>query len=157
VCRLGGKSVADIMTPLEGASLSLSLSLVLALSLACIDLAWLADIYSLPSDTKLDHTAVDQILVSGHSRIPVHIPENKTDFVGMLSASSLSDLLASDESELTPMMAQSSRRYALGPSSSALAARARSDVSRPRSSSPTTPRTRSTSSHSFASPRLASS
>ncbi|GAA5844786.1 hypothetical protein JCM9279_002920 [Rhodotorula babjevae] len=72
VLELGGKSVADIMTPLE-------------------------DIYSLPSDTKLDHTAVDQILVSGHSRIPVHIPENKTDFVGMLIVKKLISYDPEDE------------------------------------------------------------
>lgn len=60
VLELGDKSVAQIMTPLE-------------------------DIYSLPVDTKLSQTVVDQILASGHSRIPIHAPGNPTDFVGMLS------------------------------------------------------------------------
>lgn len=62
VLELGDKSVAQIMTPLE-------------------------DIYSLPVDTKLSQTVVDQILASGHSRIPIHAPGNPTDFVGMLSES----------------------------------------------------------------------
>ncbi|GAA5935169.1 uncharacterized protein JCM15063_000959 [Sporobolomyces koalae] len=60
VLDLNDKSVEDIMTPLE-------------------------DIYSLAADVKLNHAVVDQILVSGHSRIPVHNPGDPTDFVGMLS------------------------------------------------------------------------
>ncbi|GAA6005465.1 hypothetical protein JCM11491_003651 [Sporobolomyces phaffii] len=59
VLDLNDKSVEDIMTPLE-------------------------DIYSLASDVKLNHAVVDQILVSGHSRIPVHNPGDTTDFIGML-------------------------------------------------------------------------
>ncbi|GAA5825804.1 hypothetical protein JCM3770_002110 [Rhodotorula araucariae] len=72
VLELGDKSVADIMTPLE-------------------------DIYSLPSDAKLDHTAVDQILVSGHSRIPVHVPGSPTDFIGMLIVKKLISYDPEDE------------------------------------------------------------
>ncbi|GJN91092.1 hypothetical protein Rhopal_004109-T1 [Rhodotorula paludigena] len=72
VLELGDKSVAQIMTPLE-------------------------DIYSLPADTKLSHTVVDQILASGHSRIPVHIPGNSTDFVGMLIVKKLISYDPEDE------------------------------------------------------------
>ncbi|BGP16859.1 hypothetical protein JCM10213_007306 [Rhodosporidiobolus nylandii] len=75
VLELGDKSVKDIMTPLE-------------------------DIYSLPSDTKLSHAVVDQILASGHSRIPVHEPGNATDFMGMLIVKKLISYDPEDEKQL---------------------------------------------------------
>ncbi|GAA5915406.1 hypothetical protein JCM6882_001415 [Rhodosporidiobolus microsporus] len=75
VLELGDKSVKDIMTPLE-------------------------DIYSLPSDTKLSHAIVDQILASGHSRIPVHVPGNTTDFLGMLIVKKLISYDPEDEKQL---------------------------------------------------------
>ncbi|GAA6059512.1 hypothetical protein JCM10212_002255 [Sporobolomyces blumeae] len=78
VLDLNDKSVEDIMTPLE-------------------------DIYSLSSDTKLNHTVVDQILVSGHSRIPVHAPGNPTDFIGMLIVKKLISYDPEDEKTLGDM------------------------------------------------------
>ncbi|GAA5865179.1 hypothetical protein JCM1840_003934 [Sporobolomyces johnsonii] len=78
VLELNDKSVASIMTPLE-------------------------DIYSLPSDTKLNHAVVDQILVSGHSRIPVHSPGDSTDFVGMLIVKKLISYDPEDEKVLGDM------------------------------------------------------
>ncbi|GAA5971081.1 hypothetical protein JCM11641_004136 [Rhodosporidiobolus odoratus] len=75
VLELGDKSVKDIMTPLE-------------------------DIYSLPSDTRLSHAVVDQILASGHSRIPVYAPGNTTDFVGMLIVKKLISYDPEDEKQL---------------------------------------------------------
>ena len=32
----------------------------------------------------LDHEAIDQILLSGFSRIPIHEPGQKDNFIGML-------------------------------------------------------------------------
>ncbi|GAA5851502.1 hypothetical protein JCM8547_001113 [Rhodosporidiobolus lusitaniae] len=75
VLELSDKSVETIMTPLE-------------------------DIYSLPSDTKLSHAVVDQILASGHSRIPVHEPGNTTDFIGMLIVKKLISYDPEDEKQL---------------------------------------------------------
>ncbi|KAG0654293.1 hypothetical protein C6P46_001813 [Rhodotorula mucilaginosa] len=75
VLELGDKSVAQIMTPLE-------------------------DIYSLPVDTKLSQTVVDQILASGHSRIPIHAPGNPTDFVGMLIVKKLISYDPEDEQQI---------------------------------------------------------
>lgn len=42
------------------------------------------DCLVLPSNKVLDHDAVDSILISGFSRIPVHEPEQPDNFVGML-------------------------------------------------------------------------
>ncbi|WVF72789.1 hypothetical protein IAT40_007607 [Kwoniella sp. CBS 6097] len=42
------------------------------------------DCLTLPADKVLDHEAIDQILLSGFSRIPVHEPGQKDNFVGML-------------------------------------------------------------------------
>ncbi|GAA5903567.1 uncharacterized protein JCM6883_005044 [Sporobolomyces salmoneus] len=78
VLDLNDKSVEDIMTPLE-------------------------DIYSLASDVKLNHAVVDQILVSGHSRIPVHAPGDPTDFIGMLIVKKLISYDPEDEKTLGDM------------------------------------------------------
>lgn len=59
VLELAEKSVSSIMTGLE-------------------------DTYTLPADAVLDQDTVDQILALGHSRIPIHVPEDTTDFMGML-------------------------------------------------------------------------
>lgn len=59
VLELAEKSVSSIMTGLE-------------------------DTYTLPADAVLDQDTVDQILALGHSRIPIHTPEDPTDFMGML-------------------------------------------------------------------------
>ncbi|KAK8854807.1 hypothetical protein IAR55_003546 [Kwoniella newhampshirensis] len=42
------------------------------------------DCLILPSNKVLDHEAIDQILLSGFSRIPVHEPGQKDNFIGML-------------------------------------------------------------------------
>lgn len=42
------------------------------------------DVLCLPSDHVLDHPALDHILLSGFSRIPVYEPGQKENFVGML-------------------------------------------------------------------------
>lgn len=44
----------------------------------------IADCLTLPADKVLDHHAIDQILLSGFSRIPIHEPGQKDNFVGML-------------------------------------------------------------------------
>ncbi|BGP56244.1 cell agglutination protein Mam3 [Rhodotorula sphaerocarpa] len=75
VLELGDKNVADIMTPLE-------------------------DIYSLPVDTKLSQRVVDQILASGHSRIPIHAQGDTTDFVGMLIVKKLISYDPEDERQI---------------------------------------------------------
>lgn len=42
------------------------------------------DCLILPTDKILDHEAIDQILMSGFSRIPIHEPGQKDNFTGML-------------------------------------------------------------------------
>ncbi|WWD02555.1 hypothetical protein V865_000595 [Kwoniella europaea PYCC6329] len=42
------------------------------------------DCLTLASDKILDHEAIDQILLSGFSRIPIHEPGQKDNFIGML-------------------------------------------------------------------------
>lgn len=42
------------------------------------------DVLCLPSDHVLDHAALDHILLSGFSRIPVYEPGQKENFIGML-------------------------------------------------------------------------
>ncbi|KAI9637481.1 uncharacterized protein MKK02DRAFT_23698 [Dioszegia hungarica] len=59
VLSLNEKHVQEIMTPM-------------------------ADCLILPSDKVLDHEAIDQILLSGFSRIPIHEPGQKDNFTGML-------------------------------------------------------------------------
>ncbi|KAL7422796.1 hypothetical protein Q5752_002092 [Cryptotrichosporon argae] len=59
VLSLNDKRVNEIMTPI-------------------------ADCLILPADQVLDHDAIDQILLSGFSRIPVHEKGQKDNFIGML-------------------------------------------------------------------------
>lgn len=59
VLSLNEKRVEEIMTPI-------------------------ADCHCLPSSMILDHEAIDQILLSGFSRIPIHEPGQKDNFIGML-------------------------------------------------------------------------
>jgi metal transporter CNNM len=42
------------------------------------------DVFTLSADAVLDEKLMGRILNAGYSRIPVHSPENRTDFVGML-------------------------------------------------------------------------
>ncbi|KAH7327190.1 hypothetical protein BKA65DRAFT_63774 [Rhexocercosporidium sp. MPI-PUGE-AT-0058] len=59
VLDLKAKSVRSIMTPIE-------------------------DVFIMSSDTVLDEKMVDKILQAGYSRIPIHTPDNKKNFIGML-------------------------------------------------------------------------
>ncbi|OAD69006.1 hypothetical protein PHYBLDRAFT_22162 [Phycomyces blakesleeanus NRRL 1555(-)] len=59
VLDLRSKPVSQIMTPLENA-------------------------FTLSTEDILDEKVVDEILSAGYSRIPIHTPENKINFVGML-------------------------------------------------------------------------
>ncbi|ORY89765.1 hypothetical protein BCR35DRAFT_329115 [Leucosporidium creatinivorum] len=75
VLELAEKSVSSIMTGLE-------------------------DTYTLPADAVLDQDTVDQILALGHSRIPIHTPEDATDFMGMLI---VKKLISYDPSQAQPL------------------------------------------------------
>jgi metal transporter CNNM len=44
----------------------------------------IADCLTLPVDKILNHEAIDQILLSGFSRIPIHEAGQKDNFIGML-------------------------------------------------------------------------
>ncbi|KGO74759.1 protein of unknown function DUF21 [Penicillium italicum] len=59
VLDLKEKSVGSIMTPMD-------------------------DVFTMSADTVLDERTMDHILSQGYSRIPIHAPENPTNFVGML-------------------------------------------------------------------------
>lgn len=59
VLDLKAKAVGNIMTPMK-------------------------DVFTMSSDTVLDEKMMDNILSAGYSRIPIHTPENKNNFVGML-------------------------------------------------------------------------
>ena len=59
VLELSDKPISDLMTPVE-------------------------KLYSLSADTILDRKQVDEILIRGHSRVPICNPSNPSDFVGML-------------------------------------------------------------------------
>ncbi|KAF6006042.1 cell agglutination protein Mam3 [Brettanomyces bruxellensis] len=59
VLDLKDKAVGEVMTPMD-------------------------KVFSLPSDTTLDEATVERIFNAGFSRIPVHLPDEPTNFVGML-------------------------------------------------------------------------
>ena len=42
------------------------------------------DCLTLSADTILDHEKINQILLSGFSRIPIHEPGQRLNFIGML-------------------------------------------------------------------------
>lgn len=42
------------------------------------------DCLILPSNEILNHDTIDEILMSGFSRIPIHEPGQKDNFIGML-------------------------------------------------------------------------
>ncbi|OBZ91946.1 Protein MAM3 [Choanephora cucurbitarum] len=44
----------------------------------------IADVFTLSTDDILNEELVDKILIAGYSRIPVHAPNDKMNFVGML-------------------------------------------------------------------------
>ncbi|KAF2745320.1 DUF21-domain-containing protein [Sporormia fimetaria CBS 119925] len=59
VLDLKAKPVGSIMTPMK-------------------------DVFTMSTDTVLDEDMMNKILSAGYSRIPVHTPDNPTNFVGML-------------------------------------------------------------------------
>ncbi|KAE8145305.1 hypothetical protein BDV25DRAFT_164991 [Aspergillus avenaceus] len=59
VLDLKDKPVGNIMTPME-------------------------DVFTMSADTVLDEETMDVILSQGYSRIPIHAPDNPSNFVGML-------------------------------------------------------------------------
>jgi CBS domain containing-hemolysin-like protein len=59
VLSLNEKRAKDIMTPIK-------------------------DCLTLPADKIMDHEAIDQILLSGFSRIPIYEPGQTHNFIGML-------------------------------------------------------------------------
>ena len=59
VLDLKEKAIGSIMTPME-------------------------DVFTLSLDDVLDESTMDDILSQGYSRIPVHHPDNDSNFVGML-------------------------------------------------------------------------
>ncbi len=42
------------------------------------------DVFTMSADRIMDEVTMNEILGEGYSRIPIHAPSNKTDFVGML-------------------------------------------------------------------------
>jgi len=64
VLDLKDKAVGDVMTPME-------------------------DVFTMSADTILDGQMMHTILSQGYSRIPVHAPDNKTSFIGMLLVKTL--------------------------------------------------------------------
>ncbi|KAF8883824.1 hypothetical protein BD779DRAFT_1538654 [Infundibulicybe gibba] len=75
VLELNTKNVEMIMTPMK-------------------------DVVVLSTDTILDHTTVDAILLSGYSRFPVHDPKDKSAFIGLLL---IKKLLTYDPSKALPV------------------------------------------------------
>ncbi|KAF9475344.1 DUF21-domain-containing protein [Pholiota conissans] len=75
VLELNTKNVEQIMTPLK-------------------------DTLTLSADTILDHKTVDEILLSGYSRFPVHEPGNPLSFIGLLL---IKKLLTYDPSKALPV------------------------------------------------------
>ena len=64
VLDLKEKPVGDIMTPLK-------------------------DVYVMSSDQIMDVKTMNEMLAKGYSRIPIHSPGNKEDFIGMLLVKTL--------------------------------------------------------------------
>ncbi|KAF2452894.1 hypothetical protein BDY21DRAFT_367445 [Lineolata rhizophorae] len=44
----------------------------------------MADVFTLDADTVLDEKMVSKLLDTGYSRVPIHAPDNKMNFIGML-------------------------------------------------------------------------
>ena len=60
----------------------------------------IADCLTLPSDKVMDQEAIEQILLSGFSRIPIHEPNQKDSFIGMLLVKRASEDSSDNSSEL---------------------------------------------------------
>ena len=69
VLSLNDKKANEIMTPIQ-------------------------DCLILSSDKILNHEAIDQILLSGFSRIPIHEPGQKDNFIGMMLVKRVGSTLA---------------------------------------------------------------
>jgi len=59
VLDLKDKPVVEVMTPMQ-------------------------DVFTMSADTILDEKMMDTILSQGYSRIPIHVPDNEQNFIGML-------------------------------------------------------------------------
>lgn len=59
VLDLKAKSIGSVMTPMD-------------------------DVFTLSSESVLDQDTVEKILAEGYSRIPIHVPGNDHNFIGML-------------------------------------------------------------------------
>ncbi|KAI9486597.1 MAG: hypothetical protein EXX96DRAFT_549665 [Benjaminiella poitrasii] len=59
------------------------------------------DVFTLSTKDILNEELVDKILTAGYSRIPIHTPEDKEDFVGMLLTKRL---ITYDPEDALPMM-----------------------------------------------------
>jgi metal transporter CNNM len=55
------------------------------------------DCLTLSADKILDHEAIDQILLSGFSRIPIYEPGQKDNFIGMLLVKKVSSYSQSED------------------------------------------------------------
>lgn len=64
VLDLKDKAVGNIMTPMD-------------------------DVFTLSADTILDEKMMDTVLSAGYSRIPIHIPDDPKNFIGMLLVKTL--------------------------------------------------------------------
>lgn len=49
----------------------------------------IGDVYTLPSDRILDEATINEILCAGYSRIPIYVPEEPHNFIGMLLVKTL--------------------------------------------------------------------
>ncbi|SCZ89656.1 BZ3500_MvSof-1268-A1-R1_Chr9g10528 [Microbotryum saponariae] len=92
--RIGGESLNEDEVTIISSVLELSAKPVSQI------MTNLEDTYSLPSDAILDQETVDEILALGHSRIPVHTPEDPTDFIGMII---VKKLISYDPSQAMPV------------------------------------------------------
>jgi metal transporter CNNM len=60
----------------------------------------LKDVYVMSADQVMDVKTMNEILSKGYSRIPIHTPGNKEDFIGMLLVKTLITYDPEDESKV---------------------------------------------------------
>ncbi|WIA39954.1 hypothetical protein OEZ86_013385 [Tetradesmus obliquus] len=89
---LGGTLSADEISIITGA-------LDLTSKTAWAAMTPLDKVFMLPSDRKLDEAALQEILVSGHSRIPLHEPGDRHALIGLILVKEL--VLVDSEAGLT--------------------------------------------------------
>lgn len=78
IVEIGGESLNEDEVTIISSVLELSEKSVFSI------MTRLEDTFSLGADAILDQETVDQILALGHSRIPIHAPNDATDFLGMI-------------------------------------------------------------------------